>query len=192
MVNIYYNAVAPSAILTLANQTIERGDTVILTCNSMGGPGNDFGWLFNEKQLGRSSISVNDSSSTLTLSNVTASTGGEYSCVVTNRAGNNTASTFVFISPYMVTQPVNTEGSNGSAINLACRAEAFPEPDYQWRRVDGKEISDKLMGVNSMSLLFNPLLFGDEGEYYCAVTSRNISIGSDTAIITGTNIMHNM
>ena len=153
----------------------------------MGGPGNDFGWLFNKKQLGRSSI-VNDSASILTLSNVNASIGGEYSCVVTNRAGNDTASTFVFISPYFITQPVNTEGSNGSAVNLTCQAEAFPEPDYQWRRVDGKEIRDELMGVNSMSLIFNPLSFGDEGEYYCTVTSRNISIGSDTAIITGTGI----
>ena len=151
----------------------------------MGGPGNDFGWLFNKKQLGRSSIIVNDSASTLTLSNVTASIGGEYSCVVTNRAGNDTASTFVFVSPYFVAQPVNTEGSNGSAINLTCQADAFPEPEYQWRRVDGKEISDKLIGVNSMSLMFDLLLFGDEGEYYCTATSRNISIGSNTATITG-------
>ena len=154
----------------------------------MGGPGSDFGWLFNKKQLGRSSIIVNDSASILTLSNVTASIGGEYSCVVTNRAGNDTASTFVFVSPFFVAQPVNTEGSNGSAINLTCQADAFPEPEYQWRRVDGKKISDKLMGVNSMSLMFDLLLFGDEGEYYCTATSRNISIGSNIATITGTDM----
>ena len=176
-----YSVVAPQASVP-PNQTFSQGDTDSLNCSSLGGPDNIYQWQFNGEDI------VGENSTVLTLSNVTASIGGEYSCVVTNRAGNDTASTFVFVSPYFVTQPVNTEGSNGSAINLTCQAEAFPEPDYQWRRVDGKEIRDELMGVNSMSLLFNPLLFGDEGEYYCAVTSRNISIGSDTATITGTGI----
>ena len=120
----------------------------------------------------------------LTLSIVNASIGGEYSCVVTNRAGNDMASTFVFVSPYFVAQPVNTEGSNGSAINLTCRAEAFPEPEYQWGRVDGAEIRNQIMGINSTVLHFDPLLFGDEGGYNCTAVSGIASVQSQLAIIT--------
>ena len=120
----------------------------------------------------------------LTLSIVTASIGGEYSCVVTNRAGNDMASTFVFVSPYFVDQPVNTEGSNGSAINLTCRAEAFPEPKYQWGRVDGAAIRDQVVGTNSTTLIFTPFMFGNEGEYYCNVTSSGRTIQSESITLT--------
>ena len=66
------------------------------------------------------------------LSNVNASSGGEYSCVVSNNAGDDFANTFVFISPYFTTQPENRGRLNGSKLTLLCVAEAFPAPQYQW------------------------------------------------------------
>ena len=68
----------------------------------------------------------------LTLANVNASTGGMYTCVVTNAAGNNSDSTFLFISPYFITERVDEETTNGSLVTLQCVAEAFPSPDYLW------------------------------------------------------------
>ena len=62
----------------LVNQT----DDITFTCGSLGGPENTFAWSFN----GQIVSGVTDSS--LTISNVTASDGGNYTCGVTNIAGS--------------------------------------------------------------------------------------------------------
>ena len=175
--NVVLHVVAPQASVS-PNQTFSLGDTSSLNCTGRGGPDNFYQWQFNGEDI------LGENSTVLTLSIVNASIGGEYSCVVTNRAGNNTASTFVFISPYFVTQPVNTEGSNGSAVNLTCRAEAFPEPEYQWGHIDGAAIRDHIMGTNSTTLIFTPFMFGDEGQYYCNVTASGRTIQSDSITLT--------
>ena len=62
----------------LVNQT----DNVTFTCGSLGGPGNTFEWSFNGQILsGATDVS-------LTISNVTASDGGNYTCEVANSAGS--------------------------------------------------------------------------------------------------------
>ena len=119
------------------------------------------------------------------LSNVNASNGGDYSCVVFTSAGANFASTFVFISPYFTAQPENRGGSNESNINLICEAGAFPAPQYQWERVEGETIRDAILGVNSTMWSFSPLVFGDEGSYFCNVTSRRVTIRSNLVTLTG-------
>ena len=107
----------------------------------------------------------------LTLSDVDASTGGMYTCVVTNAAGNDSDSTFLFIAPYFIFEPVNEETSNGSSVTLQCVAEAFPTPNYQWARTDGVPIRQELLTDINIFVL-SPVLFGDEGDYYCNATSR--------------------
>ena len=62
----------------LVNQT----DNVTFTCGSLGGLGNTFEWSFNGQILS----GATDSS--LTISNGTASDGGNYTCEVTNSAGS--------------------------------------------------------------------------------------------------------
>ena len=120
----------------------------------------------------------------LTLANVNASTGGMYTCVVTNAAGNDSDSTFLFIAPYFITEPVDEETTNGSSVTLQCVAEAFPSPDYLWARTDGLPIRQELM-INSDSLSFDPVIFGDEGDYYCNATSREEVAHSRDATIAG-------
>jgi len=68
---------------------------------------------------------------------------------------------------------------------LACEAEAFPEPQYQWMRVGGM-FSENVAGVDSSLLVFNPVIFGDEGDYYCSATSNRVTVTSDNATLTGT------
>ena len=92
--------------------------------------------------------------------------------MVFNNAGDDSASTFVFISPYFTAQPENRGGSNESNINLICEAEAFSVPQYQWARIEGETIRDAILGVNSTMLSFSPLVFGDERSYFCNVTSE--------------------
>ena len=124
----------------------------------------------------------------LTLANVNASTGGMYTCMVTNAAGDDSDSTFLFVAPYFVTEPGNRETVNGSSVILQCVAEAFPSPSYLWGRTNELQIRGSLLIVTS-TLVFSPVLFGDEGNYYCNATSRDIVAHSADATLTGVAII---
>ena len=77
------------------------------------------------------------------------------------------------------TQPENRGRFNGSNINMVCMADAFSAPQYQWARVDGEAIRNGVLGIKSAILSFNPLLFGDEGSYFCNTTSGEITLQSN-------------
>ena len=154
-----------------ADQTYSRGDNITLQCTSIGGPENAFQWLFDGEAL------AGENSPTLILSNVNATDGGVYSCMVSNAAGNSTDDTTVFIAPYFITQPVDTFGSNGTVVVLMCEAEASPSPQYQWSRGDSRAIRN---GINTSTLTFDPVMFGDEGDYIC--TADNSAQSSQVTI----------
>ncbi len=151
-----------------------------LSCSALGGPDLFYRWQANASYL------VGENSSTLMLSNVDASDGGDYTCVVFNSAGNTSATTSVFIMPYFTVQPDDAGSANGSGIILTCQAEAFPSPSYEWIQVGGSIRSD--LSVDSEVLVFNTLLFGDEGDYVCNVTSAETVISSKTVTLSGKSV----
>ena len=176
---IYFALVFPLAsIVESVNQTHTRGDIAILMCNSLGGPANMYQWQANNTDISGETMK------NLTLAVVDASTGGMYTCVVTNAAGSDSDSTFLFIAPYFIIEPVNVETANGSLVTLQCVAEAFPSPNYQWARTDGEPIRE-VLGTGENTFIFNPVIFGDEGDYYCNATSRNETERSQDATLTG-------
>ncbi len=145
----------------------------------MGGPANTAQWL-------NSSNSPVSTSTLLTLTNVTAADGGMYACAVYNAAGTSNATTSVFIAPYFTSQPQDLGGASGTMVTLTCEAEAFPGPtSYQWSRVDGRAIRTQVRGQNSTMLIFDPLVFGDEGDYFCTATSMGMTTQSQSATISG-------
>ena len=146
-------------------------------CTSQGGPNNTYQWQANDTDISGETME------TLTLTNVNASTGGMYTCVVNNAAGSDSDSTFLFIAPYFITEPVEHLTANGSTITLQCVAEAFPSPSYQWARTDGMPIRPELLSDTNV-FVFNPVLFGDEGDYYCNATSRKEVTRSQDVTIT--------
>ena len=170
---------APLVYNISENQTYERGDNITINCLAMANSDISYQWQANSTNIS------GETSTTLVLSNVNASSGGKYSCVAFNRAGNGSASAFVFISPYFSTQPEDGRGSNGFNVILVCVAEAFPAPQYKWERVEGQAIRDTVLGVNSTTLSFNPLIFGDEGNYLCNAISREVTIQSNLVTLRG-------
>ena len=160
------------------NQAYHRNDTAVIMCASLGNLDNTWQWLVND------SVIPEQTTETLTLTDVDASTGGIYTCVVTNAAGNDSASTFLFIAPYFIIEPVDAETQNGSLVTLLCVAEAFPSPSYQWARTDGLLVRDELITVRD-TLTFNPVRFGDEGDYFCSATSRQEVANSMDATLAG-------
>ena len=176
----FFSLVAPEANLTepSINRTYYEGAIAALVCTSTGGPNNTYRWLKNEENL------HGQDSDTLTLSNVTASTGGVYTCMVSNIAGSNNVSTFVFIFPYFLTHPRSYKVFVGSAVLLICDAVSFPSPDYLWQRVDGRNISGDTV-INERNLSISSVEYGDEGGYFCTVSARDDSVPSSVAIVTG-------
>ena len=159
------------------DQTYQRGDEVNLTCMALGGPSVYYQWQVNGSDL------EGETSSTLMLRDVNASTGGVYTCVASNSAGNNSANVSVFIAPFFITEPQDVGGLNDTMVSLTCLAEAFPSPSYQWFR-EGRSLRE---GLNDSldKLSFDPLIFGDEGEYFCNVSSQDILLQSRLATLFG-------
>ena len=140
----------------------------------MGGPNNIFQWEMNGDIVGNNSM--------LEVMDINASSGGSYMCTVSNAAGNDSASTTLYVAPYIVT-PLEEQAltTNGSNVNISCDADGFPSPIVSWVDINAE--------VVNMSLLeFSPVVFGDEGLYRCVATAEINSIifnTTDDIILVG-------
>ena len=162
------------------NMVFERGNNVTFNCTAEGGLGNTYQWQRNGTNLD------NETMQTLAITQISVNDGDQYTCVVSNAAGNDSASTSLFVYPEITLNPVDVlNATNGTVRMLACDADAFPEPQYQWMRVSGN-FSDNINGIYSDMLVFAPVLFGDEGEYFCIATANGRTVQSSTSTLTGT------
>ena len=151
----------------------QRND-IFFICGAMGGPNNTFQWEMNGNIIGNDSM--------LEVMNIDASSGGIYTCTVSNAAGSGSASTVLYVAPYIVT-PLNeqTLTTNGSNVNISCDADGFPSPTVSWVDMINAVV------VNMSLLEFSPVMFGDEGLYRCVVTAEidgmNLTTFVDTILI---------
>ena len=100
--------------------------------------------------------------SMLEVMDIDASSGGSYMCTVSNAAGNDSASTTLYVAPYVVT-PLEEQAltTNGSNVKISCDADGFPSPTVSWVDITNAEV------VNMSLLEFSSVTFGDEGLYRC-------------------------
>ena len=148
-----------SVMVTVSDMISTRGSNVTFSCSAMGGPQNSFTWMKDGMMVG------NDT--TLTVTDIDASSGGSYTCTVSNSAGNDSASITLYVQPYIITPLENvTLTSNGSFLNLTCVADGFPGPTVVWIRNSTDEIV-----VNGSTLIIPSVMFGEEGVYRCSATA---------------------
>ena len=118
----------------------------------------------------------------LEVMDIDASSGGSYMCTVSNAAGNDSASTTLYVAPYIVTpleeQTLTTDGSN---VNISCDADGFPSPTVSWVDMTNAQI------VNMSLLEFSSVVFGDEGLYRCVAIAEidgiNFTAMDDTILV---------
>ena len=157
------------------NTTFNDMDFVEQSCITLGGPANSFQWSFNGEEL------ENGTTRILTLPNVTAKDGGAYTCNVTNSAGSETYTTHVFISPLITLNPVDFNAMNeANEVNFTCDATSFPEPSFEWI----KEGDPDFALSNTSTLTIAPVMFGDEGFYFCRATSNYLVVESERATLS--------
>ena len=155
---------APHDVVIASNVDLNiasLNNIVMMMCSSGGGPNNTYEWVKDGTVLN------GETSDTLILIIANASFGGDYTCTVSNAAGNDSASTALYVAPYIVTpleeQTLTTSGSN---VNITCDADGFPSPIVIW-------VDMMIAEVENTSLLeFSPVMFGDEGLYRCVATSE--------------------
>ena len=144
-----------------------------------------FKWTF----IGSALINANTTSvqSILIINNVSASNGGEYTCTVSNLAGNASNSSTLYVSPYIVTNPVqNLTATDGATMKvLECVAAAFPSPTYTWTKLTGPGSPMVVVNDNdSGTLVFSPVIeFYDYGTYICAASSNNLMVNSSVSTV---------
>ena len=139
------------------------GGTVTFTCSAQGGPDNTYQWQKDGEDL------MNETDTTLTVSNISAMNGGSYTCVVSNAAGNDSATAVLYVEPIIVTQPTDILTRNGTVVNFTCVAESFPDPEYTWEKYNDESGSYDTVSHSSV-FEFTPAVFGDEGSYRCVAS----------------------
>ena len=138
-------------------------DNVTLTCNSSGGPNNTYEWM-------KDGIVLSDEVDiTLTLNAVNASSGGDYTCTISNAAGRDSGNVTVYVAPYIVTLPEEqVVATNGSSVSFTCEANGFPNPNVTWDKIDLNMI--RTVQSTTSVLEVDPVIFGNEGIYRCVAT----------------------
>ena len=153
-------AVSPESSIKVSplNMVSIQGNNITLICTAFGGPDNFFQWEMNGNIIGNDSIRE--------VMDIDASSGGSYTCTVSNAAGSDSASTTLYVAPYIVTPLEEVILTfNGSSLNLTCEADGFPAPIISWDRNTTDEV------VSSETLLAIPtVMFGQEGVYRCLAT----------------------
>jgi hypothetical protein len=154
-----------------------------LQCTDGGEPNTNstYQWQANGTNLDNETLPI------LRLPNITADSGGEYTCVVSNPAGNHnaSASTFLFVYPYFLSHPGDVQVTLGSTILLTCDAVGFPNPEYLWTRDDRRIIRSDVKEGRVLNI--TDAQFGDGGGYSCIASGRRRSFQSYGSIITGNN-----
>ena len=163
----YYNStivtiliIPPAPVITAVipfDSVFMRGEIIVLMCFAIESFVDSYKWEKNGTILG--------SNDTLKVI-ADASSGGVYTCTVTNAQGSDSASTTLYVAPYFVT-PLNatTLTESGSILNLNCDTAGFPTPTVKW--VDSSDLT-----VSNTSVLdLSPVVFGDEGMYRCEAMS---------------------
>ena len=163
-----------SVMVSVSNNIANIGSSTTFNCSAMGGPQNIYRWMMNGETIGNES--------TLLINDINASSGGIYTCLVSNTAGNDSASTTLYIAPYIVTPlQEQTLTANGSNVNISCDAAGFPSPSVNWVDMMTVEVS------NTSLLQFNPVMFGDEGVYRCVATAEindmNFTATDETTLV---------
>ena len=182
-----------AALLYPVNITRSFQETHIFICQALGGPINNiFYWTFNNFGVTNADITSTSLESTLTISNLTASDGGEYTCTVSNLAGNAANSSTLHVSPYIVTNPNETltAVNETQGLELECVAEAFPSPTYTWTQLTGPPAPRTVVDDSDSGLLaFSPVLrFDDYGTYVCTASSNGLMVNSSVSTVYGKSL----
>ena len=136
-----------------------------MTCLGRGGPNNSFAWERNGEAIS------GENENQLTLMNFNTSSGGVYTCTVSNAAGSGSASAALYVLPFIVT-PLEEQILTviGSSVNITCEAGGFPVPDVSWVRINTDMTLTQVSNTSLLNLF--PVSFSSAGVYHCVAIAE--------------------
>ncbi len=90
------------------------------------------------------------------------------------------------MSPIILTQPTDQIVQNGDEVTLTCEADSFPEPEYQWEKLNIElAMFESILDETNNTLVFDTIEHTDIGSYRCVVTTPIIDeqLTSNEAIV---------
>ena len=176
----------------------KNGENVILSCSGVGNTPVNVTWVTPNGEVHTNLYDGDEEfmwrAEDLDIGDIAASDGGSYTCTAENEEGSFNASIVVYVAPYFTTEPTDILTTNGSIETATCRAEAFPSPEIWWvasiGNCEGSAAGSCESGECEISanetLIFDPVLFGDENTVYCCVASNEYGRIYSSFQITGT------
>ncbi|XP_066871027.1 netrin receptor DCC isoform X3 [Kogia breviceps] len=154
-----------------SNVVAVEGKDAILECCVSGYPPPSFTWLRGEEviQLRSKKYSLLGGSNLL-ISNVTDDDSGTYTCVVTYKNENISASAelTVLVPPWFLNHPSNLYAYESMDIEFECAVSGKPVPTVNWMKNGDVVIpSDYFQIVGGSNLRILGVVKSDEGFYQC-------------------------
>jgi len=169
----------PSIITQPIHQIVRAGGEASFGITLFGTGPFAYQWLAN------GALVPGGTNSSLTISNATALSLGDYQVVVSNAWGSITssvASLDLGLAPMITNQPAGESVIIGGTANYSVTAGGTPPLAYQWY-FNG---SNALTGATNDSLSLGPVLTNEAGQYQVVVTSL---YGSATSSVAGLTVL---
>ena len=172
------------------SQTVAQGQTATFTVQVGGVTPLYYYWYLNGSLVASGS---GGSSSTLTLTNVQASSAGNWSVKVYNLYNilspvtSDLATLTVIVPTTITSQPQSQAVSAGQPANFAVGATGPPPVSYQWNFNNAP-----IAGATNSTLSLSHAHTNDAGSYTVLVTSGGNSLSSAVASLTVTNPVINL
>ncbi|XP_012507177.1 PREDICTED: netrin receptor DCC [Propithecus coquereli] len=159
-----------------SNVVAIEGKDAVLECCVSGYPPPSFTWLRGEEviQLRSKKYSLLGGSNLL-ISNVTDDDSGTYTCVVTYKNENISASAelTVLVPPWFLNHPSNLYAYESMDIEFECAVSGKPVPTVNWMKNGDVVIpSDYFQIVGGSNLRILGVVKSDEGFYQCVAENE--------------------
>ena len=174
--------ILPTIITPLQDVLVTTGDNITLSCNATNFGSTSITWTGPSGALMGEQVTGDEVSSSLTLTGVDSSDGGEYTCTATNEAGTDSSAAIVYVRP--VVTPDLLTAARDQMVSLNCTVQDSPMANILWEKMDefgaftSLNVSDQILELT--------VEFGDMGVYRCVISTALFGVlNSSTSLLTG-------
>ena len=179
----------PEIISQPTNQTLLEGMTATFSVQAAPNALISYQWQDNGLTLKEQGSYSGITTPTLTVSNVSGASTGNYSVILSNAAGvlksSNAVLTYVQSAPVVVQQPVNQSAVPGASVTFTVGAVGNTPYRYQWQ-LNGTNLVNNanFSGATAKTLLVTNITTSDAGYYSVVVGDFLGSTNSNGALLT--------
>jgi Immunoglobulin domain/Immunoglobulin I-set domain/NHL repeat len=166
---------APAITTQPISGYVTQGNSFSLIAAASGSPAPSYQWFKDGASLSGAT------NATLVIPSATAGSAGNYSVVVTNRAGSATsASAHVSVdyAPSINVQPTSANVAGGNTVTFSVVATGTPAPSYQWYKAD-----QQILGATAASYSIPVVDATNAGTYSVVVSNRAGVVSSSDATL---------